>query len=416
MIETTDAVEFFRKHLKSDGGVESFIKHMMQKGQQNVHTPFTLCREIIGKLGEHCDLSDKKIGVLFNSEFLHVLVNDFGVKGSNITMFADDAVEYVFCRLQYGCTPGVNLFLIDIDKSVEEKELYTVHEGKWSDMKFDVIVGNPPYQAPAKENKPGGGCGSRNIIWDKFVILSLNLIKDNRFLCLVHPAKWRKPEDQLWAKMRNKQMHYIEIHNKVDGLRLFGATTRYDWYVLQNAIGDGRTIIKDEQGSTITLDIRDWGFLPNYDFDMVKSILAKDGEDICPILFSFSDHETRKTWMSETQDTKHPYPCVHWTGRTEPFVKYWYSAQQSKIMEKPKVIFGESDTIRNVIVDIKGELGVTPGAMGIAISSKTEGEQIKGALESDKFNEFLKACRWSNFRIDYRMFKYFRKDFWKEFV
>ena len=53
---------------------------------------------------------------------------------------------------------------------------------------------------------------------------------------------------------------------------------------------------------------------------------------------------------------------------------------------------------------------------GIQIDSKTEGEEMKKALESEKFNNFLKACRWSNFRIEWQMFKYFRKDFWKEFI
>lgn len=52
----------------------------------------------------------------------------------------------------------------------------------------------------------------------------------------------------------------------------------------------------------------------------------------------------------------------------------------------------------------------------LPITSESEGIKIKSALESDKFNEFLKACRWSNFQIDYKMFKYFRKDFWKEFI
>ena len=107
------AVQFIRQYIKKEGGIESFIKHMMQRGQQNVHTPFSLCREIIEKLKDYTILDGKKIAILFNIEFLHVLVNDFGVKTDDIVMFADDDVEVEFCRLQYGMRPKINLFRLD---------------------------------------------------------------------------------------------------------------------------------------------------------------------------------------------------------------------------------------------------------------------------------------------------------------
>ena len=54
----------------------------------------------------------------------------------------------------------------------------------WGLEKFDVIVGNPPYNNE-RGDKPNG-----NILWDKFVIKSYN-ISDK--LCFVHPSLWRKP-------------------------------------------------------------------------------------------------------------------------------------------------------------------------------------------------------------------------------
>jgi len=38
--------------------------------------------------------------------------------------------------------------------------------------KFDVVVGNPPYQG----KQIGGGCTSGNAIWEKFVELSFMLL------------------------------------------------------------------------------------------------------------------------------------------------------------------------------------------------------------------------------------------------
>ena len=411
----SSTIAFFRKHLATSGGVESFLKRMMQRGRQNVHTPFHLCKDIIRKLAEYTVITDKKIAVLFNVEFLQVFVSDFGVLADNVFMFVDDEVEMEFCKLQYGLTPGKNLFLIDMEKTIAEKSLFTA-EGK-CDMKFDVIVGNPPYQPPVAREEGCGGSGSGGTLWDKFVTLSIDLVKDDGFVCLVHPAKWRKPNDSLWKQMRNKKLHYLEIHNDQDGKKIFGATTRYDWYVLQNCLANGsKTVIKDELGNQFVTDLSRWPFLPNFAFDLVESAIAK-GDDIkCEVIFSFSEYEHRKPWMSKVKTVEFKYPCIHWTGKTEPFIKYMYSSEKKSMFGVPKLIFSETRSVANAVVDFQGQYGLTNQSIGLAISSQEEGEQIKKALESVKFNNFLEACRWSMFRIDYLMFKYFKKDFWKAFL
>ena len=53
---------------------------------------------------------------------------------------------------------------------------------------------------------------------------------------------------------------------------------------------------------------------------------------------------------------------------------------------------------------------------GLKIDSKEEGDKIVEAINSAKFKEILKYTKWSTFQTDWRMFKYFKKDFWKEFI
>ncbi len=55
---------------------------------------------------------------------------------------------------------------------------------------------------------------------------------------------------------------------------------------------------------------------------------------------------------------------------------------------------------------------MTQHAMAIK-DSKVNLQKIKKALDSKEFNEILKACLWSNFQIDWRLFTYLKKDFWK---
>lgn len=51
-------------------------------------------------------------------------------------------------------------------------------------MKFDVIVGNPPYATPSKRS-----CGKT--IWQLHLQLSLQLTQKNGFICMVIPSRWR---------------------------------------------------------------------------------------------------------------------------------------------------------------------------------------------------------------------------------
>ena len=55
---------------------------------------------------------------------------------------------------------------------------------------------------------------------------------------------------------------------------------------------------------------------------------------------------------------------------------------------------------------------MTQHAMAIQ-DSKSNLPKIKKALDSDQFREILDACSWSNFQIDWRLFTYLKKDFWK---
>jgi hypothetical protein len=68
------------------------------------------------------------------------------------------------------------------------------------------------------------------------------------------------------------------------------------------------------------------------------------------------------------------------------------------------------------MIDMEGKYGMCQNAFAIKVSSLKDAEGIRKAVSSEEFKELLIATKWNNFQIDYRMFKYFRKDFWKEFI
>ena len=149
-------------------------------------------------------------------------------------------------------------------------------------MKFDVVIGNPPYQKTQEsKGKRGGG----DTLWDKFVIKSLSdVVKDGGYLCFIHPTIWRKPQSEKSSSrevnklMMNKQIHYLEMHDSNDGMKTFNAGTRYDWYILENNQIYKSTIINGEDRNDVEVNLADYSFIPNSDLEFFDSLLHKDGK------------------------------------------------------------------------------------------------------------------------------------------
>jgi len=283
------------------------------------------------------------------------------------------------------------------------------------DMEFDVIVGNPPYQAPQEAT---GKRGSGDTLWNKFVQKSIqSLLKNEGYLCFVHPAGWRKPQSQrsqflgmFQMLAHDNHLMFLSIHNTKDGMKTFGAGTRYDWYVMQKG-SRGVTRVMTEKKESIEVPLRGLKWLPNSMIEEVVGLMGNGGE----VLFTCQYHTqngAKKGLISTSSNSEFCYPLVHST--TKKGVRYYWTCRNDlEHFTTPKAIFGESG-INDVIIDVKGEYGMTQGAMAIPIENQEDGEKLKEFLMSDSFKETLSACSWSNFRIDWRMFRDFKKGFWRQ--
>lgn len=277
----------------------------------------------------------------------------------------------------------------------------------WGIESFDVIVGNPPFNIGTK-----GGNGSRDL-WDKFVFKSISILSDGGFLNYVHPSKWRGPEHKLLKAFKKHNLTYLEIHSDIEGKKVFGATTRYDFYVLEKSNYGGSTFIKDEEGVEHNIDIMKWDWIPNYNFELMRSVIKGDDEPT-KVVYSRTIYGNDKKWMSKERTKENTLPCVYGMYK-DGTCSYRYSNVDKGHFGAPKVILGLGRHLYPKI-DLNGNYGTMNNAFYIEIDSLEEGENIKRAIESEKFKEIVKATKWSNFQVNYKMFKSFRKDFWKEFV
>lgn len=109
----------------------AWISSLGSHWQENP-TPFEIIRKMVSKT----NLNDKHILVLFNIEFLHILIDEQCLSPQNITFIADNHIEML---------SAIKIFKVQSywlsDYTVPTlKKLIT-----GLDMKFDLVFSNPPY-------------------------------------------------------------------------------------------------------------------------------------------------------------------------------------------------------------------------------------------------------------------------------
>jgi hypothetical protein len=276
---------------------------------------------------------------------------------------------------------------------------------------FDVIIGNPPYQ----EKKPGNKVSKK--LWHLFVGRSLDLLRDEAYLCLVHPSGWRNAGgrwDKLRKKMLEKKFLYLDINDLEAGKKTFGAATRYDYYVIQNTQPVGETLINDQDNVIFSYNISNLDFIPNGKFDEIFALIADDLTSPVDLINDSSYHHTRD-WMSKQKNTKNIYPCIQNIGKGDKITSMWWSSTNSRgHFGMPKVVFGRFGS--NVFIDTKGEYGMCQD--GTAIVDHVDNlPLIKEALQSKGFVDLMRYCDVGGSSTIYnrRIITLFSKDFWKRY-
>jgi hypothetical protein len=282
--------------------------------------------------------------------------------------------------------------------------------------KFDIVVMNPPYQE-LKE-----GFKKSNPLWNLFVkkVVETSLI-ENGYLVGVHPSGWRNIDGafkNVQMLLKSRQMLYLEIHNADDGVKTFGAATRYDFYCVRNTenLGNFNTKIKCQDGTIERADISKLEFIPNGMFNFIQKLIAKKEEKTVEIIQSWTVYETRKKHMLNIQTEDFKYPCIDNVNLKNEISCVWYSNTNTKgHFGIPKVIFGQRCS--GVLLDLMGEYGLTQHGYGI-IDDIDKLSYIQKALLNPKFIELSKLCDFGGARntYNYKILRLFRKDFWIDFL
>ena len=280
-----------------------------------------------------------------------------------------------------------------------------------NDLKYDIIIGNPPYNSGIKN----AGC----TIYEKFIE---KFIKQyNKYFSFINPPGWRKPMDINCSRYKlynlmTKENHliYLEIHDTKDGMKTFNAGTRYDWFIIDKNINNNQTLIKGIDNKIYNIDCNKWLFIPNGNINLINKIFDFNKKNTLNVVNERYNHSNKK-YVSSIQNNIFKYTLLHSTPKTGPIYRYTNDNTRNGF-NISKIIFGEAG-INKIILDKEGKYGLTDGCIGINITNYSNNEinNIIKALESNKFKQFLQYFSFSIFRVEWRIFNYIKKDFYKYF-
>lgn len=249
---------------------------------------------------------------------------------------------------------------------------------KWkTEMKFDVIVGNPPYQGPSKPHN----------IWSTFSLTAISLLKKNGYIAFITPESWMSPNSELFQVMKQKQLLLVDT-NISQYFPTVGSS--FSSWILQNAPHTTKTKINNTFVDILPLP---YLIVNPIELSIHNKVLFNDGPKLNPKFDTTSAHSANVTkkpnLVSKTQSKSHRYKIFH----TNP--QLLWSSIKPKHYDKLKVIFTTSGYLEPFYDD--GRFGTSEASAFIEVKNAEEGETVVRFLQSPLIQLIVKTGKWSGF-------------------
>ena len=271
--------------------------------------------------------------------------------------------------------PQFSKFIYDCD-FLTKKNCPSIYK----DMKFDLIVGNPPYQNSTDTNS-----GSSDKLWMEFVKTSISSLEKNGYMCIVHPTGWRTLGNEMWKDVYQKiQVEYVKIEPKVEW-SIKSVNVKVDWYILKNSSYSNPTIVEFAD-KTKNIDFRE---VTGINGDAVVERLLNCIDDKIKFVQTSQFHTQYKKY-SKTKTDLLNFEARHTTPK-----KVLYFGEQHKWQNEKKVLVSNSGYLYPTYDD--GKLGTTQACWAVFVKSKIEGEYLVRLLNSKLFTYFINSVKTSGY-------------------
>lgn len=247
-------------------------------------------------------------------------------------------------------------------------------------MKFDVIIGNPPYQG---NNDKGTKQPKSHNLWSKFAEQGINLVKDDGHIAFVTPDSWMSPNSQVLKTFKDNSLIWVST----DVSKYFTVGSSFTAWILQ----------KNQNTKTVTIDgltvnLNTLNYLPR-DFSKTYPIHDKVINSATPKLevlcdsTCHSDHKQGK--LSDIADAVFKHKTWHTNAQTR------FSKIKSKDFDKHKIVWTLSGYFKPFYDD--GNIGTTEVCQYLLVKDQDEADNVLSYLNSKLYNFLIITGKWSGF-------------------
>jgi site-specific DNA-methyltransferase (adenine-specific) len=259
-------------------------------------------------------------------------------------------------------------------------------------MKFDVVLGNPPYQdKEGNENSTNSGD-----LYKKFIEKSLDLTKDDGYVAMVVPSAWSGPRSGKLKEMlfEENQPTVFDSHGK----KWFDVNMNTCYFVTQKG-RKGPTEVRDAHGLSITKTLTKEDIIGT---DLKSQIIKEKLKDYAS-KGNLGDLWTRgKLHLNQAKAFKGNnkvefIKAVGSKNSTECDTMYINQTQEAHGLGLHKVVLpnlGGSDVIGNIKVVDKNTVG-GHSVVFLPTKNNTQSKNLKAYLESKLVRYLISSIKIS---------------------
>jgi hypothetical protein len=238
---------------------------------------------------------------------------------------------------------------------------------------FDVVMGNPPYNANGIKN-----VGDKNI----YVFFSKKSLDDwlkkGGYLVFIHPPVYRIPNKIIQHTKTNlneiyttKKICFIKMYSLSQTMKLMSVFMNVDFIVVQNVTNDsGTTKIIDIERNESERVIVPNDFIPNFGLKIMEKIKNKNKNRNLELI------NTSEMHAQKIKGTL--YKNIH--GIVSKGIKICLSDKKHRFFDIPKLVINGIGSYNYVFYDKKGEYGVTQSPFYILTPSENTLKLIQSPL------------------------------------
>jgi tRNA1(Val) A37 N6-methylase TrmN6 len=162
----------------------------------------------------------------------------------------------------------------------------------FDNIKFDCIIGNPPYNSNGFKKVPTNNISSKKndgqTLWNHFVCKSINILKPNGFLNFIIPSIWMKPDKlNMYNFITKHKIHFLHSFTNTQTKYIFKnqAQTPTCFFLLENTISDNSINLYDNIYHKYIAYNFQFNFIPLSGISILLKVFKKHNNNINTKLF-----------------------------------------------------------------------------------------------------------------------------------